>query len=198
MLVVWQDKPTAEYDRLYAVSSSDAGVTWTAPVRVDHLPDDSRVHASSATALLSPDGEVLVAWQDARNGREDIFLARSADGGRAWTKNDERMDMDEPGTAISRFPKLAKATDGRVAIAWDDDRAGREGVYVRVRSAGQDPEWGPEVLAAAPTAKLGARLPDLKWGPDGLYVVWETWDYTLAPARISKQIAGRTLRPDSK
>ncbi|HEV8456430.1 MAG TPA: sialidase family protein, partial [Gemmatimonadales bacterium] len=194
MLLTWQDSVGGQ-DRIYAVSSSDSGVTWTTPVRVDHLPAGAPP-ATGATALLGQDGEALVAWQDARNGRDDIFLARSTDGGRTWSKDDQRMDMDEPGTAFSRAPKLAKSPDGRVALTWEDDRAGFEAVYARIRSAGQKAEWGPELPIAPPTGKIAARIPNLAWGPGGLYIVWQAWDHTLAPARTDKTIVGRTVSPD--
>lgn len=195
LLLVWHDMRT-DQDRLYAVSSSDGGATWTTPVRVDHLSADSKANVASPTALLSPDGEAFVAWQDGRNGRDDIFLARSTDGGRTWGKEDLRMDTDEPGTAVSRFPKLAKAKDGRIALAWEDDRAGLEQIYVRVRAAGSAGEWGPELRVTTSLApKHGAHLPGLLWDPDGaLHVAWEVWDVTLAPDRIDKRIDGRTLK----
>ena len=192
MLLVWADTRTGR-DRLYAVSSGDAGATWTIPVRVDHLPDGSEAETTSPSASLSPDGEVLVAWQDARNGRDDIFLARSTDGGRTWGAEDRRMDMDDAGTGVSRYPRLARAEDGRVALAWDDDRAGFESVYVRVRSAGDKPEWGPEVRVSSPAPKLAARLPQLLWAPDGvLHVAWEVWDHTVAPS-VTKRVDGKAL-----
>jgi BNR repeat protein len=198
LLLVWQDKLTTERDRIYAASSNDAGVTWSLPVRVDPMAADSQSDNGSPTAVLSTDGEAIVAWHDGRNGRADIFLARSTDGGRSWAKENVRMDMDEPGTAVSRFPKLAKAPDGRVAITWEDDRSGYEAVYLRVRSAGQKPEWGPEILVAASSGKVAARIPDLIWGADGIHVTWAVWDHTLAPARVTKQVGGRTLHLENK
>jgi hypothetical protein len=198
MLLVWHDMRTGR-DRLYAVASSDAGVTWTAPARVDHLPESSEVAASSPTVLLNADGEALVAWQDARNGRDDIFLARSTDGGRTWGLEDQRMDADEPGTALSRFPSLARAKDGRVALAWDDDRAGLEDVYMRVRSAGERSQWGPELRVSSSTPKLAARLPQLRWAPDGaLYVAWEVWDHTAGSSNLAKRIDTKVLRFDKR
>jgi hypothetical protein len=149
--------------------------------------------------LLNADGEALVAWQDARNGREDIFLARSTDGGRTWGAEDQRMDTDEPGTALSRFPSLARAKDGRVALAWEDDRAGLEDVYLRARSAGERPQWGPEIRVSSPTPKLSARLPQLLWAPNGaLYVAWEVWDHTAGASHVAKRIDTKALRIDSR
>ena len=198
MLLVWHDTRTGR-DRLYAATSSDAGVTWTAPARVDHLPESSEVAVSSPTMLLNADGEALVAWQDARNGRDDIFLARSTDGGRTWGSEDQRMDADEPGTALSRFPSLARAKDGRVVLAWDDDRAGLEDVYARVRSGGGQRQWGPEVRVSSPAPKLAARLPQLLWAPDGaLYVAWEVWDHTAGASNLVKRIDTKILRLDNR
>jgi len=191
LLAIWHDTP-GQADRVFAASSSDDGQTWTAPVRVDHLAAEGPAVKSSA-AVLKPDGEALVVWQDARNGRDDIFMARSTDGGRTWGTEDLRMDMDDAGTGVSRFPRLALAPDGRVALAWEDDRAGYEAVYVRVRSAGTKREWGPEILVTPPSGKLAARLPDAVWGPAGLLLVWQIWDNTLAPARIEKRSASRLL-----
>jgi BNR repeat-like domain len=198
MLLVWHDTRTGR-DRLYAVTSSDAGATWTAPTRVDHLPESSEVAATSSTMLLNADGEALVAWQDARNGRDDIFLARSTDGGRTWGGEDQRMDADEPGTALSRFPSLARAKDGRVVLAWDDDRAGLENVYVRVRSTGARPQWGPETRVSSPAPKLAARLPQVRWAADGaLYVAWEVWDHTTGASNLAKRIDTKILRFDNR
>jgi hypothetical protein len=194
MLLLWQDTRTGR-DRAYAVSSTDDGATWTSPVRVDHLPEDSQAQVEAVTGVLSPGGEALAAWPDGRNGRADIFLARSTDGGLTWGSDDRRMDMDEPGTAVSGRPMLAKGGDGRVALAWDDDRAGYEGIYLRIRSAG-GLDWGPEVRVAAPSQKRGMQVPQLLWGPDGgLCAAWEVWDHTLGPANTTKKIDSRTLQP---
>jgi len=107
--------------------------------------------------------------------------------------------MDEPGTAVSRYPRIARAEDGRLAVAWEDDRAGHEGIYLRVRAAGQFPAWGPEVVVAPPSQKRAARIPSVLWGPGGaLYVAWEVWDFAQGPSAVTKQVDGRILFPDKK
>jgi len=198
LLLVWQDTRTGK-DRIYAVTSGDGGVTWSSSTRVDHVPADSRTSAVSAAVVLGPDAEAFVAWHDGRNGRDDIFVGRSPDGGRTWGTEDMRLDMDEPGTAASRFPRIARAEDGRLAVAWEDDRAGHEGIYLRVRAAGQSPAWGPEVVVAPSALKKGARIPSVLWGRGGaLYVTWEKWDFARGPSAVTKQVGGLILFPDKK
>jgi Neuraminidase (sialidase) len=198
LLLVWQDARTGK-ERIYAVASGDGGVTWSSPARVDHLPADSQTSAAFPAAVLGPDGEAFAVWQDGRNGRDDIFVGRSPDGGRTWETEDARLDMDEPGTAISRFPAIARGEDGRVAVAWEDDRAGFAGIYLRVRAPGNSPAWSPEVVVTPPGQRKGAKTVSLLWGKAGaLYVAWEAWDFARGPAVAPKQVDGRTLFLDKK
>ena len=199
LLILWQDKRTGR-DRLFAVSSSDGGVTWTSPTRVDHLSADLAIDAFAPAVMMSPSGEVLVAWQDGRNGRDDIFVGRSIDGGRTWEEKDTRLDMDEPGIGMSRFSSIARAADGRIAVAWEDDRAGHEGIYLRVRSPGVPAAWGPEIMVEPPgPQKTAARMPVLLWGMDGfLYVAWEVWNYAAGPFAVTRRVDGRKLVFDKK
>jgi hypothetical protein len=197
LLLVWQDARTGQ-NRIYAVSSGNDGATWTSPVRVDHVAADSAANATAPAVLLDKSGEAVVAWQDERNGRDDVFVARSADWGKSWGNEDQRMDTDEPGTGFSRYPRLAAAADGRVALVWEDDRNGLEQIYLRVRGAGDRPDWGRETVVTPPAQKKGSRLPQLIWGPDGLlYIAWEAWDYTLAPSRTMRQVEAKALQVDS-
>jgi hypothetical protein len=108
------------------------------------------------------------------------------------------MDTDTAGLAVSRFAKLANAPDGRIALAWEDDRSGEEQIYVRIRSAGDRGVWGPELRVTTPTQKRAYHYPELVWGSDGaLHLTWQVWDMTQAPAHIGKQVQGRTLKLDS-
>ena len=198
MLVVWLDKRTGR-DRLFTASSSDNGSTWTLPNPVAHLAEDLATDAFSPAVTMSPSGEVLVTWQDGRYGRDDIFVGRSLDGGRTWEDKDTRLDMDEQGTAMSRFSSIAGAADGRIAVAWEDDRSGYEGIYLRIRSAGAQPTWGPEMLIEPPGPRKAARLPTVLWGTDGsLHLAWEVWNYTGGPMAVTKRVDGRKLVLDKK
>ena len=202
-LLVWQDTVAGlnrtGLDRIYAASSTDGGVTWSPPVYVAHLTPDVKVAAGSPAVVLAQDGEAFGTWQDGRNGRDDIFVGRSLDGGRTWGPEDVRLDADEPGTAISRFPSMARAEDGRLAIAWEDDRAGHEGIYLRIRPAGRTSTWGPELLVVPPVQKKAARTPSIVWGRGGaLYVAWQVWDFEPGPSAVTRKVDSRVIWPDKK
>src|SRR5205823_1933307 len=107
------------------------------------------------------------------------------------------LDMDEAGTGVSRFASLARARDGKIAVAWEDNRAGYEGVYVRVRGIGDKPQWGPEILVEPAGPKKAARTPVALWGKDGTaYLTWELWNYTAGPMNITKCLDGRAMVVD--
>jgi hypothetical protein len=198
LLMVWQDARIRR-DRIYAVTSDDAGVTWTQPTRVDHIPTDSQFAAGPPSLVLAPDGEALVAWHDGRNGRDDVFVTRSTDWGRTWASEDVRIDTDEPGTAFSRYPKITRAADGRLAVVWEDDRGGFEGVYLRVRGVGQTAAWGPEVAVSPSVPRQAKRAPTALWAQDGsLYVAWDVWDFAGDPSHPRRHIDGKVLFPDKK
>src|SRR3972149_2866453 len=77
--VVWMDQRNLNTD-LYYSKSTDQGTTWSPAVRIDNAP--------GTTASLAPDiavnrsgTEVYVVYHDNRGGSQDIWLARSLDGG---------------------------------------------------------------------------------------------------------------------
>ena len=68
-----------------------------------------------------PDDELFVAWADGRNGDEDVFLRRSADG-REWSAP-VRVNDNPEGDGTDQFlPRVAVAPDGRVDVLFLDRR----------------------------------------------------------------------------
>jgi hypothetical protein len=137
--VSFENFNTPAENQLMVVSSGDGGRTWSAPVRVDTIFDinfpqnvDGRdtltgcqyrvgAAANSAADPSDPTGNTLyVTWADNRNGTKvatntDVFLARSADGGRTWTvRNIDSSPNDQ------FFPWVAVGSEGRVDVGYMD------------------------------------------------------------------------------
>lgn len=179
--LVWTDARDG-LDDVFFARSEDGGRRWEAPVRLSRRP----VGATLSTAphlALGPRGHLYVAWQDRRHGREDVYLNLSRDYGRTWLAEDLRLDRDDAGTGVSRRPFVAVGPDGRVAVAWDDDRSGF-GQILLTWSADGGRTWLDREVRVDTTTGPGedARGVRLAWDPAGrLHAAWEVW----APAQGS-------------
>lgn len=127
--MVWGDNRTVSDSDIVLRRSDDGGLTWGPEVRVDStgdgVPDrEAGVGGLAASQQWHPSiavrgDDVLVAWQDFRRGRNEVFLARSRDGGR-------HFDSDHVVAAAAElehryFPTLAVASTGTVYVVWQAD-----------------------------------------------------------------------------
>ncbi|MCA1813734.1 MAG: hypothetical protein LC624_07265, partial [Halobacteriales archaeon] len=82
--IVWPDWNGKDSDVLL-VSSSDGGLTWTAPLKVNQ---DAGGDQFMPWVTIAEDGGVIVSWYDRSydpaNTKLDITHARSIDGGKTW------------------------------------------------------------------------------------------------------------------
>ncbi len=90
--------------------------------------DPSGLAGSFAPQVASSGDSVYVAWEDQRNGSEDIYFNGSLDGGGSWLSSDIRLNTDLPGAARSRAPQVA-ASGASVYVTWVDRRNGSEDIY---------------------------------------------------------------------
>ncbi len=112
---------------IYYRRSSDGGASFEEPLEIDPGNADA---ARPPVIAADPNSEALyVAWSnhaEERNvgddfeGDLDIFFLASVDGGGSWSDrlvlNDDESDVDQ------HLPGLAIAPDGRLDVAWYDDR----------------------------------------------------------------------------
>jgi hypothetical protein len=184
LLLTWRAQPAEGQTggnrptRIFARSSRDGGATWSPTVEPDGLPSAAGTGAAGPSSVLTAGGEAWVAWYDNRNGRNDIFVARSPDGGGTWG-DAIRLDADGAGVSESRHPRLAISPDGTaVGVVWEDDREGPEAIYTRIFSGGR---WSAETRLGPPMSpKRQLRNPSIvATSKDAFYVAWETWDSSL-------------------
>jgi hypothetical protein len=139
LVVVWNDQLFGDPDIL-AIRSTDGGMTWSAPVRVN---DDLGTDAQFFPWVDADETGVFHAvWYDRRdNGFDiDVYYASSMDGGASWTAN-VRV------TAAAFTPVLPSeggaadflgdynavtAAEGFAYPFYQDARSGVQDVYVAV------------------------------------------------------------------
>lgn len=134
--VVWSDNREGT-DDIYFTTSRDKGKTFSRNVRInDEKPNAPQSHP---TIAIGDENNLLVAWEDFRNGQSDIYLARSVDGGGTFSEN-LRVN-DDAGRAPQISPSLAYAGDGQVLIAWSDFRNGAVELPPPSPATGEQNRW---------------------------------------------------------
>lgn len=158
------------------------------------------------------DGTLYVAWSSGPNGNPDIFVRRSDDRGKSWSKP-VRVGDDKPNPGQQQYlPTLSVAPNGRVDLLYLDRRIERDKSPTAARLAtsfDKGETWGtiaasddvfdsrvgprneiPEAVEADPGSNLG-----LDSTADAAYAVWSDsrrgtpatgkQDLYFAPIRIA-------------
>jgi hypothetical protein len=87
---------------------------------------------------VGPDGELYATWMDGRNGDEDVFLKRSADGGTTWSESVRVNDNPEKDGTNQYLPRVAVGGDGRVDVLFYDRRRDPRNIMSDVTLASSD------------------------------------------------------------
>ncbi len=170
------------------------------PVKVN--PGELTVEALHHPPRLAvgPGGEIYVSWSAAKARPEgtlfasDLYLSRSADGGKSFTGH-LRVNDDRP---ISHsFDGLAVAADGAVLVSWLDSRVGgpNAGTYLaRVTQQGTQVEG---IAKVGDDARVCCRVAVAAGPGDGVSVFWrkvfpgDIRDMVMSPSRDG----GRSFAP---
>ncbi len=91
---------------------------------------DSTFADADAPTIIAKAGNVVVAWEDTRNGLSDIRVNHSANAGATWLPQTSRVDLGStPGVAASTQPSLAFGSGNLVYVTWEDARNGKRDIY---------------------------------------------------------------------
>ena len=118
--LAWHDLRAGQSD-IYFAASRDGGATFSANRRLnDDRGEAYQFHPSLGAGRK---GAVAVAWEDYRNGRADVYLAYSADGGATFRPN-VRINSDRR-PADHLHAGLAVGEQDELAVIWEDQRDDR-------------------------------------------------------------------------
>ena len=156
--VLWRDIEVAAPRRYRRFRGRRARTRFSRsrPVRRSRNPQ-----RNAAPALRGRRG--VLAYEEHRGGRDQVFLVRTRDGGRSWSRP-VRPTGRSAGAADEWWPAVALGRRGRVTVAWVDDSSGRERVYFS-RSLNGGRSFGPaRALDPSPAAEVAQWKPSLAQG----------------------------------
>jgi hypothetical protein len=164
--------PDGQEGRIFLATSNDGGETFSS-VRVDDAVDAFRTTPDLA---VGGDGSVHVVWQDERNGSNDVYYAKSADGGQTFSPN-IRVN-DDLGTANQDYPSLAVGAGGNVYAVWRDWRKGNSDIFFSKSTDGGN-TFGDGIVndndAEVDDYQFGAMHDHPSVAVDGSENIYVTW-----------------------
>ena len=135
--VAYRDTTGSSYESWY-VRSSDAGMTWSAPVSLGKF--------YWWPSITSDGASVYVALNDNLGTNSEVFFRRSLDNGITW----DTVVRISNAAGRSEDPSIA-ASDGFVYLVWNDNRTGIMQTWFR-RSTDNGVTWENErQLSNSPT-----------------------------------------------
>ena len=118
--------------------STDGGVTWSEPVRINDDPGTERFQWFG-TMSVAPDGRIDAAWLDTRDAPPGshlsaLYYSYSTDQGITWSANEKLSDLFDPHIGYPQQAKMGDYFDmvsdeTGAHLAWANTFNGEEDVY---------------------------------------------------------------------
>src|SRR3989449_23859 len=165
----WSGSTTG--DDIDFTMSSDGGRSWSPPIRVN---DDAAGAAQAEPSLaLDPANNIYIVWTDARSGNNDVYFAKSINGGQTFSAN---LRVNDVTTNSQSEPDLAvdPANPHLVHVVWTDTRSpilGPDIVYANSTDGGLS--FNPSVRVNDDVTSTEQGQPAIAVAPNrDVYVVW--------------------------
>ncbi len=157
--VIWFDDRDGN-NEIYYKRSTNRGTSWGNDIRLTNSTG-----SSEAPSLFASGTEVYIAWQDLRDGNDEIYFKRSLNEGINW-EADTRLTNNSSNSwypSISVFGQL-------VHVVWQENRDGNDEIYYK-QSTDKGINWGSDIrltnnlnLSWTPTISVSGPNVNAFWG----------------------------------
>jgi hypothetical protein len=175
--VVWEDDRDGEtgYENIYLNFTADGGDTWEDDdVSIDADPEGFAI--SLGPRVVIGQGKVHIVWYDQIEGAPDVYVATSSNAGKSFgvpSRVSGSREDGGAGEAWSGNPEIAMDSDGRLYVAWEDTKNGKQDIFFSGR-ADSEMEFGPQkrVDTGDTRGSNYSFAPRLEADGGHVYVVW--------------------------
>lgn len=205
LFVTWYDSLNGAYD-IFMSSHGSAGnpdEDWRTPIRVDSDDPAGAAYSAHPEIAISENGSsVWITWEDSRDGKPDVYFARSSNQGQTF-EEDQRLDEgDAAGASESFTPQICTDQQNQVYVFWHDTRGGDFADVYMNYSANQGEDWlGAAMRLDTDAAGFANSLfPRCVMNGGNAHVAWEDRrndNYDVYYRVLSNGIPGEEIRADA-
>lgn len=194
VVVAWEDR---RFGHTVIMAAQGKPCNFSAAQRISEKIEQRSVtygkgHGVSRVALAAYGTNALLAvWADKRDFREgyDIYAA-SYQAGKGFSAN-MRVQDDFGGVARQWHPTVTGSNDGRLLVAWTDEREGNSDIMM---SAYSDEEWDEDMPLSGASGPAEQAHPSIILDKDGrLHIAWVERDSRDAPTRLKYMVGSTPL-----
>lgn len=169
LVTFWQCRPAStgagtQCDGALFARSDDGGETFAPAVLVNDPPAGQ----NPSQPAVDSEGNLYVTFQRRfSDGPVDLFLARSADGGRTWSQG--FIDRQEQiGVQYDPAKLVVEPRNNALYSVWSDSRTGRQQIFFR-KSLDRGATWSERAVLLSPARDISgsSRSPSISLAPDG-------------------------------
>jgi len=168
--VVWQDGRSGNWD-VYSAVSTDQGASFDANVRVNEGGNPGSSNQRFPTVATNSNDDILVAWQDDRDGDNDIYFTKSTNGGSSFSANNVQVSDDSTGREQTS-PTLAINSEDDIYVAWEDFRSGSNWDIYLSKSTNSGNDFKQNVLVNDASTSNQLKPSVFVDTRDGVHVAW--------------------------
>ncbi len=169
VLVAWADLRADTLPDVYCAFSNDLAASFVREKKVSDGPPGSEQNRPSAQ--FTPDGRIVIAWQDHRTGDYDIRTSHSHDN--AVTFSSSIVAGGGPLNSVQSNPSLACDYRGKTYLVYEDYRAPQYTKIMFCNSTDLNSFTAPVRVDAADPAAVNVtqRSPDVACSENGTILV---------------------------
>jgi len=125
-VITWEDNRNEHWD-IYAQYFSLNGNAIGDNFKVnDNIGNSNENYPAIA---MNANGNILVTWEDSRNGNSDIYAQRYDDNGNSIGNNFKVND--NIGNTVENYPAVAMDSNGNYIITWEDSRNNNSDIFAQ-------------------------------------------------------------------
>jgi hypothetical protein len=137
--------------------------------KVNSDGSDTSFESTCDIAWNADTGEIYMVWLDGRAGDNDVYFAKSKDGGKRFVEH-RRINQDGAGNWQGN-PSIAwDPSNGFIYIVWADPRSGSDIFFARSENGGDT--WWENPIPINDDFNIFRYGPDIATDGTNLYVAW--------------------------